>query len=119
MLSDNFLDYNMYIPPTPTPTLSAYAPMTLRVNCGGPQFADSVPQTWLADQQYSGAVSWGWIASANNVSPYTGQTIANTTNNQQLFIKPSVGETPLTNSISPTAITRCYSSLRELRCRFP
>ena len=83
MLSDNFLDYNMYIPPTPTPTLSAYAPMTLRVNCGGPQFADSVPQTWLADQQYSGAVSWGWIASANNVSPYTGQTIANTTNNQQ------------------------------------
>ncbi len=82
MLSDNFLDYNMYIPPTPTPTLSAYAPMTLRVNCGGPQFADNVPQTWLADQQYSGAVSWGWVASANNVSTYTA-TIAGALYNQQ------------------------------------
>lgn len=83
MLSDNFLDYNLYSSPTPTPTLSAYAPLTIRVNNGGPQYADGVPQTWLADQEFT-AGSWGYDATTTgSISTYTGQTIANTTNNQQ------------------------------------
>ena len=81
MLSDNFLDYNLYVAPTPTPPLSAYAPLTIRVNSGGPQFADTQPATWAADQQFT-AGSWGWVASANNVSTYSA-TIANTVYNQQ------------------------------------
>ena len=83
MLSDNFLDYNFYIPPAPTPTLSAYAPLTIRVNAGGPQFVDSTGATWYADQQFGGAATWGYdAANHGSTSTYTS-TITNTVNNQQ------------------------------------
>ena len=82
MLSDNFLDYNLYVPPTPTPTLSAYAPLTIRVNCGGPQFADTQPATWAADQQFT-AGGWGYDpVTTGSTSTYTA-TISNTVFNQQ------------------------------------
>jgi len=86
MMSDNFLDYNLYSSgptPTPTPTLTAYSPLTICVNAGGPQFVDSVPTTWLADQAFTTG-SWGYsTTNAGNVSTYPGQAIANTVDNQQ------------------------------------
>ncbi len=84
MLSDNFLDYNLYIPPTPTPTLSAYAPLTIRVDNGSvTQFVDTAGAAWAADQAYTTG-SWGYdTASAGATSPYTSQTISNTVNGQQ------------------------------------
>lgn len=82
MLSDNFLDYNLYTTPTPTPTLSAYSPQTIRVNCGGPQFVDSQPATWAADQQFT-AGSWGYDATnTGSTSTYTS-TVTGTSFNQQ------------------------------------
>jgi hypothetical protein len=87
MLSDNFLDYNLYpitgatptatpvIPtftPTVTPTATVYTPFTsVYVNCGGPQYVSaSTGITWQADQAYT-AGSWG----------YTGTTTVGTTAN--------------------------------------
>ncbi len=85
MLSDNFLDYNLYpitgatptatpvIPtftPTVTPTATVYTPFTsLYVNAGGPQYVSGTTGvTWVADQAYT-AGSWG----------YTGTTSVGTT----------------------------------------
>ncbi|HET9869188.1 MAG TPA: glycosyl hydrolase family 8, partial [bacterium] len=50
MMSGNFLDYRLYTTPTPTPTLSAYSPLTIRVNAGGATFTDTAGAAWSADQ---------------------------------------------------------------------
>ncbi len=83
MLSDNFLDYNLYVSPTPTPTLSAYAPATIRVDTGSvTQLVDSAGATWAADKQFT-AGSWGYdSASAGSTSVYSGQAVSGTVNNQ-------------------------------------
>jgi endo-1,4-beta-D-glucanase Y len=87
MLSDNFLDYNLYpitgATPTATPAIATFTatatPTTptytafspIYVNCGGPQYVSaSTGITWLADQAYT-AGSWG----------YTGTTTVGTTTN--------------------------------------
>jgi hypothetical protein len=96
MLSDNFLDYNLYGSPTPTPTLSAYAPLTIRVNAGGPSFTDSAGATWFADQQFGGANTWGYdSATTGSTSTYAGQSIANTVNNQQTLYQTERWGNPL------------------------
>ena len=96
MLSDNFLDYNLYGSPTPTPTLSAYAPLTIRFNAGGPQFTDSAGATWFADQQFGGANTWGYDSTTTgSTSTYAGQAIANTVNNQQTLYQTERWGNPL------------------------
>jgi hypothetical protein len=96
MLSDNFLDYNLYSSPTPTPTLSAYAPLTIRFNAGGPPFTDSAGATWFADQQFGGANNWGYDSTTTgSTSTYAGQTISNTVNNQQTLYQTERWGNPL------------------------
>ena len=93
MLSDNFLDYNLYpitgatptatpaIPtftPTITPTATVYVPFTsLYVNAGGPQYVSGTTGiTWVADQPYT-AGSWGYTGTTSVGT--TAAVITNTT----------------------------------------
>ncbi|HVZ79372.1 MAG TPA: glycosyl hydrolase family 8 [bacterium] len=102
MLSGNFLDYNLYGTPTPTPTLSAYAPLTIRVNAGGPQFVDSAGATWAADKVFS-AGSWGYdTTTSGSTSTYSGQTISNTVNNQQTLYQTERWGNPIYHFTVPT-----------------
>lgn len=94
MLSDNFLDYNLYSSPAPTPTLSAYAPLTLRVNCGGPLFTDTASATWYADQQFGGAATWGYDATNHGSTSTYAATITNTVNNQQTLYQTERWDNP-------------------------
>ena len=72
MMSGNFLDYNLYTTPTPTPTLTAYSPLTIRLNAGGPQVVDGAGATWYADQQFGGANTWGYDSTQKgSTSTYT------------------------------------------------
>ena len=73
MMSGNFLDYNLYTTPTPTPTLTAYAPLTIRVDAGSvTNVVDSAGATWYADQQFGGANTWGYDSTQKgSTSTYT------------------------------------------------
>ena len=82
MLSGNFLDYAVYVTPTPTATFPAYSPVTICVNTGGPQFVDSAGVTWLADKQFTTG-SWGYDSTATGSTSTYANTISNTVNNQQ------------------------------------
>ena len=115
MLSDNFLDYNLYpitgatptattvvasftATATPTtPTYTAFSP--LYVNCGGPQYVSgSTGITWLADQAYT-AGSWGYTGTTtvgttaavitNTVDPVLYQDERYSTNEQYIFTVPA------------------------------
>ncbi len=73
MMSGNFLDYNLYTTPTPTPTLTAYSPLTIRVDAGSvTNVVDSAGATWFADRQFGGANTWGYDATTTgSTSTYT------------------------------------------------
>jgi hypothetical protein len=87
MMSGNFLDYNLYTTPTPTPTLTAYSPLTIRVDAGSvTNVVDSAGATWFADQQFGGANTWGYDSTdKGSTSTYTSAITGAAAGQQPLY----------------------------------